>query len=134
MTSSMSFIRVQDAEGRGPYRPGFSARWVDDDHDSRNPSFMDEFGWDLLARERRKGEHYGSALRGTRGLHRWFSVAELDRLRLLGYQVVRIKADRVLAESDAQAVIARRKPLRFPDEVIPWEQAMKVTDGPVSVR
>ena len=45
----MRIYRIQDAEGRGPYRPGFSNKWLDE-----NPRalgllpWFEEFGTQIL--------------------------------------------------------------------------------------
>ena len=42
---SNEIYRVQDAQGRGPWKPGFSHRWVEDRPDHYNlPPWFVEFG------------------------------------------------------------------------------------------
>lgn len=40
-------LRVQDLEGRGPYRPGRQVAWCDNDHDARLGHLTLEFGLDV---------------------------------------------------------------------------------------
>lgn len=122
--SKATVYRVQDAEGRGPYRPGFSHRWVDEDHD-RNPPFMVEFNWPLSSVPGRwlPGEHGGCAFRTLDALYRWFSPSECRRLDALGYSVVSMTADRIIAESDKQLVFGRWKSLSKGYLMLPWEGA-----------
>lgn len=106
--------RIQDAEGRGPFRPGFSRKWSDGYFASGMqalPTWQEEFGADLIARRGLPGEHYGSAVRKVKDLGRWFSAAEQERLRAMGFRVVSIGRVRILAESKNQVVFASRVPL-----------------------
>jgi hypothetical protein len=72
---------------------------------------MQEFGPDLVRRNLRPGEHYGTAVRSHFDIHRWFSPTELGRLIDFGYSLVAIDVDRILGESRNQLVFARRRPL-----------------------
>lgn len=106
--------RVQDRDGRGPWRPGLSHKWADKDFapgQQAMPTWHAEFGEDVIERRGLPGEHYGSAVRSIKDLSKWFSDAELERLRALGFQVVSIGPVRILAESKNQVVFASRVPL-----------------------
>ena len=104
--------RVQDKEGRGPFRPGFSQYWLDDDLGERVhlPCWSQEFGDDLIQKNYRKRHHYGSAVTNVDLITIWFSPSELLRLYHWGYSVVSMEADRILAESTLQVVIERKRP------------------------
>lgn len=104
--------RVQDAEGRGPYRPGFSHTWKDPEHDFRNPSIFDDFPT-FNPRRLPNGFAYGCAFRTIGHLTDWFSSRELGRLALMGYRVVQIDVENIIAESPRQVIVARRRPLRI---------------------
>ncbi len=122
----MRVYRVQDKDGRGPWRPGFSRVWADKEFGpgvERLPPWGVEFGLDLIARRGLPGEHYGCAVRKPRELRRWFSTAEMERLATLGYAIVSVKAERILAESGNQLVFASRKPLALGATVVPWSVA-----------
>lgn len=103
-------FRWQDAEGRGPYRPGMSRYWADEDQQASNPPMFIEFGADVV-RHGRPGEAMGCGFRSPEQMHRWFTRDEQDRMRLLGYRFGAMKVDRIVAESDRQVVFARRQPL-----------------------
>lgn len=103
--------RVQDDSGRGPYRPGTSHRWKDNDHDARNPTFFTEFGIGVVD-DRKPGEAMGCAFLSLGQFYTWFSPAERTRLRLIGYRLCRMTADRIVAKSDRQVVFTRMRPLR----------------------
>jgi hypothetical protein len=123
MMESLSVYRVQDAEGRGPFRPGFSQVWLDDDigiRESRNRSWMEEFGADLIERLGLAGEYYGSAVRQRAELNDWFSRTEQRRLKHMGFHIVVMDADRILAESTIQVVFARKQPFNQGVVVLPW--------------
>lgn len=122
--SKITVYRIQDAEGRGPYRPGFSHRWVDGDHD-RNPPFMVEFDWPLSSIPGRwlPGENGGCAFRSLEALRRWFSPSECEKLETLGYSIVSMTVDRVIAESDRQLVFGRWKKLSRGYLMLPWSMA-----------
>lgn len=109
-------FRIQDADGRGPYKPGFSAVWCDDYGPPPPPTWMQEFPG--LLRRMNEAAHYGSACRSVEQLRKWFTPSELLRLHLLGYRLVAMHADRVLAESKNQLVFMRRKPLNEDIEFI----------------
>lgn len=104
-------FRIQDDEGRGPWRPGFSHRWVEDRPDHKNLlPWMVEIG--PVHRLALFGEHIGSACETLSQLQRWFTESEYRTLRRLGYQCVSISGARVLGRSATQCVIASAKPFR----------------------
>lgn len=119
----MRVFRIQDADGRGPFKPGFSSSWTDEEFAPSMlslPPWGTEFGWDLIEKKGWPGEHFGTAVRSLSALNRWFSPTEQRKLSILGYRAVELRADRILAESDCQLVFARRKPLRLGAKPQPW--------------
>ena len=104
--------RVQDRTGRGPFRPGFSHLWVDDERTSCPPSFIEEFGAEIISKMT-PGYAYGCGVRQRAQVDNWFSPTEIIRLRMLGYAIVKLDVDVILAESAHQVVFGRRRPLRF---------------------
>lgn len=111
-TDKPLILRVQDRAGRGPFKPGLSGQWTDPERDWRPPTWMEEFGWDARDRAPR-GWHLGSAVRTFQQLGYWFSPSELGRLSAMGYRVVRVRADRVIGESEYQMFVARANPFRW---------------------
>lgn len=104
-------IRVQDRDGRGPFKPGLPDRWRDPDGPDF-PPVQAEFG--LAWREEiPPGWHCGCAFRDVSQCARWFSPWECARLDALGYSLVSLSDCRVLRESAHQAIIARPHPLRW---------------------
>lgn len=102
--------RWQDENGRGPYKPGFSHVWTDPDHNIRNPSIMEEFGMKLWSRIPNEYKHRGCAFQSLDQMNKWFSAEEQEKLRNHNYTLVTIDADRIIAMSKRQCVIACRKP------------------------
>lgn len=111
----MTLYRIQDAQGRGPWRPGFSVQWIDPEKDDSlcQPMMVDFPQWrKIMAHAQSRGlMHFGMAVRGIRGLHRWFTPDEIQRLRGFGYRLVIADSAEVIAETTSQAMIAWRLPL-----------------------
>lgn len=106
----MTIYRVQDRDGRGPFRPGFSHKWVQDreDHDNLVPWFVqfpNIFSKSIL------GMHLGCGCKTISQLRRWFAQAEYDKLKLFGYTCVSLEVETILDESDIQCVFQRAKPM-----------------------
>ena len=101
--------RVQDREGRGPFKPGFSHRWVQDRPDLENlqPWYV-EFG--RVDSQVLTGSTCGSACRTLEQLRRWFLKNEYATLQAFGYFAVEISVDRVIAESRVQCFVSRALP------------------------
>jgi hypothetical protein len=109
--------RVQAADGRGPWRPGFSLRWIDA---AAPADRLVETVFDLVPMEQllnlSRSMHWGSACRSLEHLSQWFTPIERTRLQTLGFHPVQLSYDVVLAESPWQMVIGRARP--FSDGVI----------------
>lgn len=112
-----TFFRVQDRDGRGPFKPGILDRWRDPDG-ADYPPVQIEFGLDWRE-EIPAGWHCGCAFRTIEQAARWFSPSECSRLADLGYQLVSLRA-RPLRESACQSIIVRPTPLRWGTVVAPW--------------
>lgn len=104
--------RVQDSEGRGPFRPGLTKEWCEFNHDL--PSFMEDFPDlpSIVHKYHKRGLHLGTGVRGYDGLKKWFSDSELERLRSLGFDVVHVTGCSIVCESQHQLVFALSKPLK----------------------
>jgi len=102
-------FRVQDTEGRGPWRPGFSRVWVQPrpDHMLLAPFFVEFPG---VLKAVLPGERLGSGCNNPSHLRRWFTEKEYRTLKKLGYSAVALEVDRILAESDVQVVFVRALP------------------------
>ena len=120
----MKIYRIQDRDGRGPFKPGFSKEWCDDNFTGGRialPTWMEEFGPDAIDRLAHQDERYfGSAVRTMKQLAAWFSPTECQRLADFGYQVAAIQGGRIMAESKYQLLIARHTSFATNCLIIPW--------------
>lgn len=110
--STATVYRVQDSEGRGPFRPGVSMQWVIGRHDLCNlqPSIV-EFPFILQLRVNAIEQAYGCACVSKKQLRRWFIKREYQTLLALGYRAVEMQVYRIIAKSKIQCVFTRTKPL-----------------------
>jgi hypothetical protein len=111
----MIIYRVQDSEGRGPWRPGFSDKWVEDRDDyGALPPWPIEFpGLHAeLTASLVMGKHVGCGCVSLEQLRRWFRPTEIRTLKRYGYHAVQMQVSRILAASDSQCVFERMVPLR----------------------
>ncbi len=116
--------RVQDIDGRGPYRPGLTAKWSDNHDPAIRLPFFQEFGDDLILQ---MNDHFsangGACGCGFRSIEQavwWFTPAEQVRLHVLGFPLVSMQINKIFAESDKQLVFWRGKPLRQKAVIISW--------------
>lgn len=118
--------RVQDKEGRGPFRPGLSKKWADKDGFNFMPPFFDEFGMGVVDELHdlifAKGGAGGCAVAERAGISKWFTKAEQCRLAKLGFNVVSMFPDVILRESETQIVFWRAQPLHVGGVIIPWRE------------
>ena len=100
--------RVQDKDGRGPWKPGFSAVWCEDreDHENLLPWYS-EFG--AVHEKAIYGMTVGSACRTLKQLRRWFTESEYKTLKKHGYRCVKLQVGRVIAESEIQLFVERSR-------------------------
>lgn len=106
--------RIQDAEGRGPFRPGFSHVWLDKNGPPLPPSIVEMPGFSaIVARAHRQNLHIGTAVVGNEALNKWFSSDEMLRLARLGYRVVDATSCKVVARDSNQVLITSPLPLRL---------------------
>lgn len=122
MGTIVTVVRVQAVDGRGPWRPGFSHRWIDEDAPVGR---LTETVMDLVPMHELlclpSSMMYGSACRTLTALFEWFTPLERRRLALLGFHPVRLNADVVLAESRWQMLIGRTRPFHEGATRLRWE-------------
>lgn len=107
-------FRIQDKDGRGPFRPGFSKMWLDEDIGDRValPSWIEEFGADAFAQA--PGGSCGfSAVRTINKIRDWFTDTERQRLYGFGFYLVEVPDAHVIRESEHQVLCWRNLPLTF---------------------
>lgn len=104
--------RVQDRDGRGPWRPGFSALWHADTTPMTGRPITSEPGISVVIAEAHKnGLHIGCAVRGH-NMHLWFTENDLARLETFGFRIADASGCDVLLETEQQVLIGFKKPLR----------------------
>lgn len=107
-------LRMQDANGRGPWKPGFSNQWVDEARRFDLPALQEDFGIDfqpMVDAAFRRGLHLGTAVRGFDRFNQWFTNNERVKLALFGYRIVDASECEVLGETNWQVVIGSARPL-----------------------
>lgn len=104
-------FRIQDSDGRGPWKPGFSHTWSEerDDWDNLHP-WPQQFGLGIM-KLRDKNKHMGCGCLSISQLQRWFTFKEYQRLALVGYKSVMLNGATIIAQSDIQCVFERALPL-----------------------
>lgn len=113
-----SIFRIQDKDGRGPWKPGFSHKWVEDRADLENLiPWPLQFGMGVL-KKAIAGMSLGCGCRSTEQLRKWFTPSEYQTLLKYGYHAVKMDAVLILAESDIQCVFKRVKLLNENVEVV----------------
>ncbi len=127
-TEKNTIYRIQDADGRGPYKPGMSAKWADKEGGNykgeftRLPPFMDEFGDSILNEiniiMNLSGGSFGCGFRSMEELCNWFSPSEIERMKVLGYRIVKIEPDKILRSSHRQTVFWCKKKLNRVAEAV----------------
>lgn len=104
-------LRVQDSVGRGPYRPGLSHRWADPNGPD-NPPWWIEIGETMEAAHGRMTDltmHYGCGFDTMDQFHAWFNPRDLRNLDRLGFKLVKIDPDVIVARTPSQVVFGARK-------------------------
>jgi hypothetical protein len=104
--------RVQDIEGRGPYRPGFSRFWSSSDGPVVLP-WWEELGISLTEAMHLvpQGMFGGCAFASLKQLNAWFTRDEREKLDGFGFVIVRFRPDKIVAETPTQVVFAQSYPL-----------------------
>ena len=104
--------RIQDADGRGPWKPGLSRFWVVPrmDHENLLP-WTCSVTKTRLSDWQQKYRFLGCACKTADDLRRWFLREEYETVRRMGYQAVKLVGCDVLWQDETQCVIARRQPL-----------------------
>lgn len=119
--------RVQDHDGRGPYKPGMPVKWADKDTGhykgkvTNLPPFMDEFPGileELNTIYRKDGGAFGCGFRSMKQMNKWFSKAEQQRLKTLGYHITKIIPKKIVRSSEKQTVFWHDKPLADIAEIL----------------
>lgn len=114
----VSIYRIQDREGRGPWKPGFSSSWRSTAGRQPEPPLLG-----VLRTKRRRGFVRAHGCLTLTELRRWFKRGEYFRLKGAGYEAVRLEVDRIVASTANQVIFDRERPLHEAAEVVelyPW--------------
>lgn len=105
--------RVQNSEGRGPYKPGFSKQWLDGNSRRACVPWWIELGLPMVAAHDslRGNMHTGCAFETEAKAKEWFSRSELRRLSKLGYHLVQLNVDVIRYRTPTQLVVQSNTPL-----------------------
>lgn len=105
--------RVQNGEGRGPYKPGLSEQWSDGNSGRDCVPWWIELGLPMVAAHDslRGNMHTGCAFETKEKAKEWFSRSELRRLSKLGYRLVQINVDAIRYRTPTQLVVQSITPL-----------------------
>lgn len=102
-----SLYRVQHPkDGRGPFRPGLSHEWVDDEGEQL-PTVFHQFPLSIITRPEPPNYRKGCAVRNLETLVRWFTPNEQQKLQALGYHLVQLHYCEILCESPEQILFRR---------------------------
>lgn len=108
----MRIFRIQRPDGRGPFRPGLTEQWIGEPRWLERPSLIEEFDMrDIIAKV--AGRHMGCGFKTVDQLRAWFDVNERAKLARMGFHIVTMTVDEIVAESPSQLVFARKVPLRI---------------------
>lgn len=118
--------RIQDDDGRGPWRPGLSSVWADPSRRDIPPPYYEEFP-DLKTKSNIL--NYGCGCNSFDQLRLWFNASEASNLAALGFSLVCIRPDKVLAASKHQVVFGTRKPLSKVAVRLPWRALLKALEA-----
>lgn len=107
-----TIFRVQDLYGRGPWKPGFSHKWIvpREDHNNLVPWYIEHGNFlDQLP----DNKHFGTGCLSIKQLRRWFIKAEYKKLQKFGYQAGMLKDCEIIKKSDIQCVFFKNEPLKY---------------------
>lgn len=113
--------RVQDSTGRGPFRPGFSRSWIDEYGDRPLPAdIISAFGigWKNLVPANHQS---GCGCRTLDGILAWFTPTEQQKLKGLGFSIVKMKVDSIIAENADQVIFTRERPFNDGATILSWK-------------
>ncbi len=113
LPKGIPLVRYQDADGRGPFKPGVTEKWSTEGH---LPAIHEELGIvEMMALiDLAKGvglKHFGCAVTPIQ-LQEWFSPHEQVRLAHLGYWVADATSCKIIATGKNQFLIASEKHLK----------------------
>jgi len=99
--------RVQDSDGRGPFKPGVTEKWLRENQpDELEPFPVPKI---LSAMAGARFRHIGCGCTALSQLRIWFTHGEYAMLLNLGYRAVEMWADEILLSDENQVLFSRKK-------------------------
>ena len=113
----IKIYRMQDADGRGPWKPGFSKNWVEERDDFINlvPIFL-QCG--MVFKEVLYGEYSGCGCETIEQAQRWFAPGEYEKLLSFKYQFVAMEVNRIITKTPIQLYFGRAIPMNQDFEIV----------------
>ena len=109
----MSMVyRIQDREGRGPFKPGVTVKWKSRLGLDMEP-IWNELGisaFDIVSKIP-QGMHSGCGRESIEQLALWFNTTERKTLHSLGYGLIVFEPTQILLRSPTQVLFAHLLPL-----------------------
>lgn len=106
--------RIQDVQGRGPFKPGHTRLWADPTKISQPIGLIYQHSLTELRammREKAPDLALGFGCRSFEQLTAWFTVSEFRRLDALGYMLAAMDVDVIVAENKNEVLFGRALPL-----------------------
>lgn len=107
--------RIQDKEGRGPFKPGYTETWLDSDRTYFPKAPIREQLW--IQKIADPELRLAFACETIEQIKNWVSKTEYERLKKDGYNVVKIAVDKIW-KLDGQLIVGRKKQYRKQAEII----------------
>jgi hypothetical protein len=105
----ITVYRIQDNQGRGPFKPGIPEKWIDE---TRTTFPGEDLNYaSIIARRAPDDLHLGFGCKTQDELKTWVSQSEYIRLQKLGYRAVSIDVDRIW-EMKNELIFGRRRAFR----------------------
>jgi len=107
---NQTIFRIQDKEGRGPWRPGFSHNWVIPRpvHDLLIPPYLEHPNF---IEEIYKHRFTGVGCKSLDQLRVWISKKEYKKLLKYGYQAGLFRDCNIFLDSEIQSIFSREQHL-----------------------
>ena len=105
----ITVYRIQDSEGRGPFRPGVTQKWIDAERTYFPKAQIQEQLW--IKKIADPELNLAFVCTSIEQMKIWVSETEYDRLMKLGYNAVKIDVDKIW-HLGKQAIAGRKKQYR----------------------
>jgi hypothetical protein len=99
--------RIQNSQGRGPFKPGFSERWVD----NNRTYFHDAHIKEMIKVKKLAAPDLklAFACKSIEDLQKWVNKAEYEKLKKFGYYAISLEVEYIWP-LDGEIIVGRKKP------------------------